>query len=247
LTEPAWKEIEAFRPEACVHCAWTTAPRFAYDSPEHFRCLEASQAFIGRAAKLGLQQVLGIGTCIEYQLGPAPLVEDKTPLAPQGAYAESKNAMRAWLEEEAARQGFTYSWARLFYVYGVGEDPSRLCTATINKLLRNEPIVLKTPKSTKDYIYIDDIASALLLVLEERFAGAVNVGTGQGVTIFDLAQTVAQLLNKAGLVRPAVPEVVDPLGYVVADSTRLRSLGWRPEFDLRRGLEAMVREQQQRV
>ena len=33
----------------------------------------------------------------------------------------------------------------------------------------------------------------------------------------------------------------DPLGYVVGDSTRLRSLGWRPEYDLRRGLEAMVR------
>jgi nucleoside-diphosphate-sugar epimerase len=241
LTEAPWKQIEAFQPEACIHCAWTTSPRFAYDSPEHFRCLDASKAFVRQAATLGLKQVLGIGTCIEYRLGAAPLVEDQTPLDPQGAYAESKNAMRAWLEEEAARQGFIFTWARLFYVYGVGEDPTRLCTATIRKLLRDEPIVLKTPKSTKDYIYIDDVASALLLLLENRFRGAVNVGTGIGITIFDLAQTLARIVNKPGLVRSAVPEVVDPLGYVVADSTRLRSLGWKPEYDLLLGLCIIAR------
>jgi len=245
LTEVPWKTIETFQPETCVHFAWTTAPRYAYDSPEHLRCLEASQSFVRRAVKLGVRHVFGIGTCIEYQLGPAPLVEDRTPLAPQGAYAESKNAMRAWLEEEAGRNGFTFSWARVFYAYGVGADPTRLCSTTISKLLREEPIVLKTPRSTKDYIYIEDIAAALLAIVERGFAGAVNVGTGVGVTVMELAQTLAEMLDKPGLVRPAVPEVVDPLGYVVADNTRLRSLGWRPEYDLRRGLDAMIRSHRQ--
>jgi nucleoside-diphosphate-sugar epimerase len=99
---------------------------------------------------------------------------------------------------------------------------------------------LKTPRSTKDYIYIDDVAYALLLLLEKKFEGDVNLGTGQGITIYDLAQSVAKMLGKTDLVQAAGAEGEDPLGYVVADSTRLRSLGWSPQFDLERGLATLA-------
>jgi UDP-glucuronate decarboxylase len=240
VASPAWDEITAFQPDTCVHCAWTTAPRVAYDSPEHLRFFEQSQLFFDRLIDLGIRQVIGLGTCIEYVIGNAPLVEEQTPIGPVGPYAESKNMMRIWLEEASARRGFQLCWPRIFYAYGVGEDPTRLCTSLIQRFRRNEPLVLKTPRSTKDYIYIEDVASAMLLLLEKKFQGVVNLGTGAGVTIFDLAQTVAALLGKRGLVQAEAIEGTDPLGFVVADSTRLRSLGWQPQFDLERGLNTLL-------
>ena len=240
LTNAPWSAIGRFKPDTCVHGAWTTAPKFTYDSPEHFRALEESKEFLKHAIELGVKRVVGIGTCLEYRLGPAPLVENRTPLEPLGPYAESKNAMRAWLEEQAPRLGFAFSWGRLYYVYGVGEDPTRLCTSLINKLSRDESIVLKTPQSTKDYIYVVDVVSALMLLAEKSADGVFNVGSGVGITVYDLAQTLARMLNKPGLVQKAVPEISDPLGYVVADNTRLRTLGWEPEFDLDRGLQTMI-------
>ena len=104
--------------------------------------------------------------------------------------------MRLWLQEAAERKSFQLCWARIFYAYGVGEDPTRLCTSLIRRFCRNEPLILKTPRSTKDYIYIDDAADALMLVLEKKFEGAVNLGTGVGTTIYDLAQSVAKMLGK---------------------------------------------------
>jgi len=240
LSEAPWKSIEAFQPEQCIHCAWTTAPKFAYDSPEHFRCLQDSKLFLARALDAGVKHILGVGTCIEYRIDRAPLVEDKTPLEPVGAYAESKNGMRAWLQEQAPQRGFQFGWGRIFYVYGVGEHPTRLCSAIIQKVRRKESIVLKTPQSTKDYIYIDDVIAALMLMAERKVPGAVNIGTGLGITIFDLAQTVEKLLGKSGLVQKADPPVPDPLDYVVADSTRLRMLGWQPQHDLERGLRKLI-------
>ncbi len=240
LADAPWNAIAALQPEVCVHCAWTTAPRVPYDSPEHFRCFEESRAFLERVIGMGVRQIIGLGTCIEYRIGSEPLAEERTPIEPLGPYAESKNKMRDWLEEASARHGFQFCWARIFYAYGVGEDPTRLCTSLIRRFRRNEPLVLKTPRSTKDYIYIEDVASALLLLLEKKFQGAVNLGTGAGVTIYELAQTVATLLGKTGLVQTAAAEGTDPLAYVVADSTRLRSLSWQPKYDLKRGLSEMI-------
>jgi nucleoside-diphosphate-sugar epimerase len=243
LSNAPWKEIEAFQPETCVHCAWTTAPKVSYDSLEHFRCLKESQAFVQRAVDLGVRRVLGVGTCIEYRIGKEPLVEDQTPLGPLGPYAESKNAMRAWLEAESRRQRFRYCWGRLFYVYGVGEHPTRLCSAMIQKLLRNEPIVLKTPQSTKDYIYVTDVVSALMLLAEGAAEGAYNIGSGTGVTIYELVQTLARLLDRPGLAQRAPVEAPDPLGYVVGDIGRLQALGWQPEYNLERGLTELISAQ----
>jgi nucleoside-diphosphate-sugar epimerase len=83
------------------------------------------------------------------------------------------------------------------------------------------------------------VAVALVLLLEKGFHGAVNLGTGVGITIRELALTVSNLAGKTGLVQTDAMQGVDPLAYVVADSTRLRSLGWSPQFDLARGLRTL--------
>ena len=243
ITSAPWEQIQAFGAEACVHCAWTTAPRVAYDSPEHLQFFKKSEDFLNRVIDSGIEHMIGIGTCIEYQLGNAPLVEDKTPIGPVGPYAQSKNNMRIWLEQASGRRGFQFCWSRIFYVYGPGEDPTRLCSSLIRRFRGNEPLILKTPNSTKDYVYIEDVADALLLLLETKFPGAVNIGTGIGVTILELAEMVATLLGKTGLVQTAAKVESDPLGYVVADATRLRSLGWKPRYDLKQGIKAMIAAQ----
>jgi nucleoside-diphosphate-sugar epimerase len=128
----------------------------------------------------------------------------------------------------------------VFYPYGVGEHPARLCSAIIQKLGRGETIELKTPNSTKDYIYIEDLASAFLTVLEAPFEGTINLGTGIGITVKEIAQTLGEMMHRPQLIKEVVPPQLDPLGYVVADVSKLRGLGWKPDHDLRRGLEKLL-------
>jgi UDP-glucose 4-epimerase len=84
------------------------------------------------------------------------------------------------------------------------------------------------------------LAEALLTVVEKQFRGTINLGTGIGVSVRQIAQTLGHMMSKSHLVEEANPPEIDPMGYVVADVSRLRGLGWRPAHDLHRGLEQLL-------
>jgi nucleoside-diphosphate-sugar epimerase len=240
LAELPWREIETFRPDACVHFAWIATPGVYLESPENERHLEWSLNLARRLKQLGLGYFLGVGTCIEYQITAAPLHEDGTPVDPTTRYSRCKNALRETLAAEARQDGSRFGWGRVFYPYGVGEHPARLCSSVLQKLRAGESITLKTPHSRKDYIYIDDLAAAILLTLERQFAGIINWGTGTGISVREIADTAARLLGRPELVTNAPQLAPDPFDYVVADNQKLRQLGWQPAHSIEVGLKRML-------
>lgn len=239
LADLPWKEIETFKPDACVHFAWIATPGVYLESPENEKHLEWGLDLARRLKAIGLRQFVGVGTCIEYKITNAPLNEDTTPVDPTTLYSRCKNALRETLEAEARKDGTHFCWGRIFYPYGVGEHPDRLCSALIRKLSRGEKLVLKTPHSTKDYIYNEDLAAAILLTVEKKFIGTINWGTGEGISVRQIADQIAAMLGRPDLVENANPLQTDPLGFVVADAGKLRRLGWQPAHSLAAGLEKL--------
>ena len=239
LADLPWSSIERFEPEVCVHFAWIATPGVYLESPENEDYLRWSLDLVHRLRGLGTNHIVGVGTCIEYQISNAPLSEAHTPVDPTTLYSRCKNALRETLEAEARRDGWRFCWGRVFYPYGVGEHPARLCSALIQKLRRGEKLVLKTPHSTKDYIYIADLAAAILLTVEKRFTGTINWGTGLGISVRQMADQIAGMLGRPELVEEVSPAEKDPLGFVVADATRLKQLGWQPQFTLEQGLNRL--------
>ena len=237
LTEPPLAEIKRFQADTCLHLAWITTPGAYLESPENEWFRDVSLSFLLQVHELGTNHIVGVGTCIEYKMTGEPLSEDRTPILPTTTYARCKNELRLALEAEAEARGFTFAWGRVFYPYGPGEHPDRLCSSIIRKLSRNEKVILKTPSSVKDYIYIDDLASAILRTIESRFAGPINWGTGVGVSVKQIADTAAQLSGRSDLISNAPAEEKDSFSHVVADSSCLRTLGWQPHVSFRQGLE----------
>ena len=243
LADPPWREIASAAPDRCLHAAWVAEPGVYLDSPLNGDYLRWSLAFFRRLADAGLPHALGLGTCIEYRVDGQPAREAGTPLDPLSPYARAKDALRRSVEDEivARHPGFGFVWGRVFYPYGPGEHSARLCTALAHKLVAGETLLLKTPGSTKDYIFIDDLAAALLAITEHGLTGAVNLGTGQGVAVRDIARTLGRLLGREELVGESDTPAPDPLYYVVADASRLRDeAGWQPGWTLTEGLRAVV-------
>lgn len=234
------RELAEFQPEVCVHSAWISTPGEYLESPLNEQHLRWGEKLVRQLPGFGVQHFVGVGTCLEYAPGDAPLIEDGAPLSSVTAYARCKNAFRESLFAEARRNGFTACWGRVFYPYGVGEHPARLCSSLIQKFRRGEKLVLKTPHSTKDYIYITDLAAAMVMTVERKFQGTINWGTGNGVSVRRIANTVAGLLGDAGWVEEVSPPQIDPLGFVVADVTKLHDLDWRPEVDLTTGIKRLL-------
>lgn len=236
LADPDWRAIESFAPKSCLHTAWVTAPGEYLFSPLNREFQKWSLAFLRGLVARGLGHAIILGTCLEYAPQRAPMREDVSPLGPASPYAQGKDALRRELEP----LDFAMGWARLFFPYGPGEDPRRLGTSIIGRISRNEEIILKTPDSVRDYIFVEDVAEALLITLEERVRGAINIGTGTGVTVREIAQTVADIIGVPA--RIVAPEIVpDPYDFLVADTTRLRALGWLPRTSLAEGLNRLIR------
>jgi nucleoside-diphosphate-sugar epimerase len=240
LASPPWDAIEQWAPEVCVHTAWVTEPGEYLESPANDQFLSWSRVWFEHLVRLGVKRLVGLGTCIEYQPGPQPLEEDRTPVVPGSRYARCKDALRRFGERLACERGAAFTWIRIFYPYGPGEHPERLCSSLIRRLSAGETVELRTPESRKDYVYIEDVARAMLRILDSGCPGCINVGTGTGVAVAELARRIAVLLGREGQVERASVAADDPFPFVVADATRLRSLGWRPQVSLEAGLRRLV-------
>jgi dTDP-6-deoxy-L-talose 4-dehydrogenase (NAD+) len=244
LADPPWEEIAAFQPDACLHAAWIATPGVYLHSPLNADYATWTTSLGRRLREIGLAFFVGLGTCIEYEISPGRnhLREDDTPLVPTTPYAKAKDAARAALTEVFAGSETTFAWGRIFYPYGPGEHPARLCSSLIRQLRAGGTARLQRPGNTNDYIFIDDVAAALLAMVEQKVEGPVNVGTGDGVTVAELAQTIRNVLLEHGEAVGKIEEAQNaPADYIVADATLLRSVGWSPQVSLRAGIEAMLR------
>jgi nucleoside-diphosphate-sugar epimerase len=236
LGDAPWDRIKDLQPTVCVDSAWISTPGAYLHSAENVRFLYESLAFL---EKTEVPRALVLGTCIEYANTGQKMREDETPLAPVSLYARCKVAFRERIQEELPN--VKLAWARIFYPYGPGEHRLRLSSSIVETISRGEEVLIKTPASQKDFVYVDDVANGILHILESGFAGAINVGTGVGTTVLDFAKRIGNLMDRGDLIKAASSPAAEPYDFVVADSERLRGLGWAPKVGLEEGLSRLVK------
>jgi GDP-L-fucose synthase len=88
----------------------------------------------------------------------------------------------------------------------------------------------------REFMYVDDLADAcFFLMMNYNEKGFVNVGTGEEVTIKELAQTIAAVTGFEGQI-VFNPEKPDGTPRKLMDSTRIHSSGWKHSISLKEGL-----------
>ena len=241
LEDTPWQRVEQFSPDAVLHLAWVATPGEYLTSPANEVWLERSKVWFRKIHDMGIEHVVGTGTCIEYAASTEPLNELTSRLEPAFPYSRAKAALFQWLCDGGMGLSSTWSWFRVFYPYGPGEHPKRICTSLIRQLNAGKSLALATPHSIKDYIFIDDVALAMCKALECKIPGAINVGTGCGVSIQALANCLATLLcADTALVQHAAELAHDPTPVVIADIQLLRGVGWSPRISLNAGLQRLI-------
>jgi nucleoside-diphosphate-sugar epimerase len=226
--------------EACVHLAWYAEPGKYLDSPINTQLLGWSLDLLRTLAGAGCRNVVMAGTCAEYDADCGYLRED-TPARPATLYAACKHALYLAAGQFARLESMRFAWGRVFFPYGPGEDARRAVPALINALLRGERFKASAGLQVRDYLHVDDIASAFVALAEGRAEGAFNIASAEPITIRALMEQIGDLLGRrASIEFGALPyREWDPM-FICGDNRRLRALGWRPERTLRQGLEATL-------
>jgi dTDP-6-deoxy-L-talose 4-dehydrogenase (NAD+) len=176
--------------DTVIHCAWYAEPGLYLQSPKNLDCLIGTMQLAKGAAKAGVRRFVGIGTCFEYDLTGGVLSTD-TPLRPLTAYAGAKAAAFMALSQWLPSQGVEFAWCRLFYVYGDGEDGRRLVPYVRGKLAAGEPAELTEGRQIRDFLEVGEAARMVVDAAWGQEAGAVNICSGVGTSVRQLAESIA--------------------------------------------------------
>jgi nucleoside-diphosphate-sugar epimerase len=225
-----------------LHLAWCTEHRRFWTSPDNVRWAAAGARLVRAFAAHGGRRIVVAGSCAEYHADGGLCVEDRTPIEPPTIYGASKHALHVAARGTARGAGVSLGWARLFHLFGPNEQPSRLVPAIIRALLSGEPARCSIGEQVRDFMYVDDAASAIVAFLESGVEGAVNIGSGSATTVADFAGVVAGRTGRAELLRiGARPSRSSEPSVLVPSLTRLtREVGWSPASRLDQALDATI-------
>jgi GDP-L-fucose synthase len=211
---------------------------------------------IESARKYQIEKLLNLGsTCVYPKFAPQPISEDALltgPLEPTNQwYAIAKIAAIKLCDAYRRQYGCDFISAMPTNLYGPNDnfdlEASHVIPALIAKFAqakdegRREVVIWGTGIPRREFLHVDDCADALVhLMIHFSGEGPINVGTGQDVTIRELAQQIADIVGYSGQLvfdssRP------DGTPRKLSDVTRLRELGWTARISLAEGLARTYR------
>ena len=253
--------FEPHQPDAVMHLAAESHVDRSIDGPQTFietnitgtyNMLEVARAYWLERDRFKAFRFHHISTDEVYgSLGADGLFTEDTPYDPRSPYSASKAAsdhlVRAWGET----YGLPVLLTNCSNNYGPYHFPEKLVPVVILNALAGKPLpIYGTGSNIRDWLYVEDHADALLLVLAKGELGrSYNIGGENEYTNLDLVKTLCAILDE---LRPAQSPYSDLITFVTdrpghdaryaIDPTRIRTeLGWRlsvtVEEDLRKTVE----------
>lgn len=167
-------------------------------------------------------------------------------------YSLSKNQFLQWGMFFSSHEKICFANMRLEHFYGEDDDPTKFSTYVINSCLSNVPeIKLTEGRQARDFIYIDDVVSAYVVLLEKieilnsSFV-EYDVGSGQSIPIKTFVETVHRLTaSKTHLNFGALPYREGEVMNSAADISGLAALGWCCRYDIEAGLKRVIDQERE--
>ncbi|WP_260613586.1 NAD(P)-dependent oxidoreductase [Streptomyces sp. WAC07061] len=201
---------------------------------------------VGNAClELGARRLVYLSSAIVYGTPRRSPIHEDHPTLPFLPYGASKLSGELTLRSLHATAGLPVVTGRSFVVYGPGEDPRR-AGGEVSQFLRwhlNEqpiPVVGDIDRKRRDFIHVEDLCRALI-TLADRGAdgGTYNLGTGTAVSMRELAAEVGTATGRPALLDADPSSLADSF-TLLADTTRLRALGFAPRITLAEGLTRLA-------
>ena len=158
-------------------------------------------------------------------------------------YSFSKRQFTEWGEKFADLKKIRFVNIELQQMFGPGDDDSKFFTYVIQQCLNNKDTLPMTlGEQQRDFIYIDDVVSAYLLILEQasqqtEYWLRYELGSGQVISLRQYVETVKKLTGaKTKLDFGALPYRQNEIMFSQANIQALREIGWHPTKSFEEGL-----------
>ena len=181
------------------------------------------------ARKSDIKNVVFSSTAAIYGLTDKVCVETDTP-DPLNPYSVSKLAGENLMKMYNDLYGIKTVSLRYFNVYGPRQSNTGQYAPVVGIFQKQKEqnsalTIVGDGKQTRDFVHVSDVAAANILVSESDATGVYNVGTG-------IEYSVNQIADMISDVQRNIPPRVGEARRSLADSSKLQSLGWKPQIKL---------------
>lgn len=162
------------------------------------------------------------------------------PINPTSPYGLSKYAAEQYIQLYSRLHGLDFTILRFANVYGPKQDVNQeggVVAIFIDQLLRQQqPVIYGDGEQTRDFIFVEDVASACLKSLTRAHCKVLNISSGKEISINKLASILKQITSQHLIPKYLPAREGDIYQSVLNNQATKEALLWQPEFELYDGL-----------
>lgn len=192
------------------------------------------------ARKCGVKKLIFSSSSAVYGETEVLPISENIQINPLSPYAVTKATAELYCNVYSEIYELPTTCLRYFNVFGPKQDPNSQYAAVIpifiNKLLKNErPTIYGDGEQTRDFVSVEKIVDANILAAKSPETGIFNIGLGKSTTINQLYEIIKDAVSKD--IEPVYePARSGEIKHSVADITKARSIGFKPEDDYKADL-----------
>ena len=234
-------EIIKTNPDYIFHLAALTKTDYYSNIREILETNIMSTINIAEAAiKLKrLKRLIFSSTYLVYE-DSVELLKENNNLNPKSSYAISKYTSEKILQKYSAKHKLPLIITRLFNVYGENNINNVIFLFAKSSLKNKEIYIDGDGEQLRDFIYIDDVIEALLLITQndKKSNTVINVGSGEYIKIKELAEKIKNLTKSSSKI---IYKDFDPgLKNSYCNNSLLKSYGWKQKTSMDEGLKKTI-------
>jgi len=179
-------------------------------------------------------------------LKPVPTPESSPP-SPQNFYSLSKYSQERMCLIFGMETGIPVVAARYFVTFGprqsIYNPYTGVCSIFATRIINDlPPIIYEDGLQMRDFVFVKDVASANILMMESEEANnrVFNVGTGKRVKIIEVAEQIAKILGKDILPEISGEYRASDVRHIIADISEITRLGFRPVHSFEEGIQEFI-------
>jgi len=236
------EKVELFAPEVIIHLAWSDIPDYSFK--KSIENLNQSLEFLSFISELeSCKKILVSGSCWEFNKSKGECLENEI-CEPKNNFTWAKHSIQSWLDMTCKQKDIDYGWFRIFYVYGPGQRTASLIPSILTHLKNGRLPELNTPENANDFIFIDDVISALSLAATgELSSGVYNIGSGNSTSVLDVCRIAEKVVCGTDVLSKQLEnsskENVERMDFWAGINSTKKRLAWEPETLLVDGIEQM--------
>ena len=195
------------------------------------------------ARKMGCHTFIGAGSQAEYGRSEKSLDAD-TLCEPETAYGVMKLCACYTTKILCERYHIRHIWTRILSGYGKFDNPDSMLISNIINSIEKKPLAFSKAEQIWDFVYMDDIASAMFLLAQsEKSGGIYPIGSGEARPLKEYIDILCEKLGEnPNEFIGKVPYLDKQIMHLEADISKLyRDTGWQPEISFEEGIERVIK------